>query len=262
MDQVAPRSPRFHTAGDVFGCVKVGQFFWVTNGAGNEVFHRLWPVKVQSAAGFLAVRWFYFSEKHLEKQSEITVIFHFSLCLWSTSCSLEWTDWLFLYWGTKVKNNLHQIILQTKTVESDPVLAWPLHTSGSICAARAGPTDPCLQPHYMIHWSISFDTPLFSLFFPVVNSPASFIRSAFSACRPLARGCRPEKVGDKAASGQQRFECPAPRSHDETAMGPECVFCFVLFFFNVLLPLNYFKQQKSSIICEANAKYVWKRNIF
>lgn len=155
-------------------------------------------------------------KKNLEKQSEITVIFQFSFCLQSVSFSLEWTNRLFLYGGTKVKCNLHTSDhLQTKMVESDPAFAWPLHTSGSICTARAGPCDPWLQPHYTIHWSISFDTPLFSLFFPAVNNPASFIRSAFSACRPLIRGCRPVKVGDRAASGQQR--------HDEKAMGPECV---------------------------------------
>lgn len=102
-----------------------------------------------------------------------------------------------------------------------------------------------------------------SLFFPVVNSPASFIRSAFSACRPLTRGCRPEKVGDRAAPGQQRFEHPAPRSRDEKAMGPECVF---FFFFYGLLLLNHLKQLKSSskdaILWLANEKYVWKRNNF
>lgn len=155
----------------------------------------------------------FFFKKNFGKQSEITVIFHFSLCLRALSCSLEWTNRPFLYRGTKVKYDLHQNTLETQMVESDPAFAWPLHTSGSICAARAGPSDPWLQPHYMIHWSISFDTPLFSLFFPVVNSPALFIRSAFSACRPLTRGCRPEKVGDRVASGQQRFEHPAMRSN-------------------------------------------------
>lgn len=38
MAHVEPRSPRFHTAADVFGCVKVGHSCQVTNGAGNEGF--------------------------------------------------------------------------------------------------------------------------------------------------------------------------------------------------------------------------------
>lgn len=117
---------------------------------------------------FFSTQTVLFFQKNLEKQSEITLVFHFSLCLRSVSCSLERTNRLFLYRGTEVKCDLRQNPLRTKMVESDPVFAWPLHTSGSICAARAGPSDPITDDYSHITWSIDqshLTRHCFSLFF-------------------------------------------------------------------------------------------------
>lgn len=154
--------------------------------------------------------------RNLEKQSEISVIFHFSLC-------------------TRVDPSAPHV--QGPVIPGSSRVTWSADQSHLTCY--------CFP--FSFQWSIAW-------------LHLSGQRSQRAG--PLTLW----KVGDRAASGQQRFGRPASGQMMKRPRVQSVAFDLLCFVFNGLLLSNHWKQPKGSckdaIICKICAKYVWKRNNF